>query len=123
MDGWICKLMSVLLIKLEKDEEEKRSNLIGEEGLPSILKQATTKSNHDDIWHQIPSYTTTLSLTSKEQAVDRMRHGEMTEQWDEPEEDQDALWCPLPKIHHKFSLEASFCFSSIWPKGKKEKQH
>ena len=47
MDGWICKLMSVLLIKLKKDEEEKRSNLIGEEGLPSILKQATTKSNYD----------------------------------------------------------------------------
>ena len=55
MDGWICKLMTVLLIKLKKDEEEKRSNLIGEEGLPSILKQATTKSNYDDIWHQIPS--------------------------------------------------------------------
>ena len=88
MDGWICKLMSVLLIKLKKDEEEKRSNLIGEEGLPSILKQATTKSIYDDIWHQIPSYTTTLSQNSKEQAVDRMRHGEMTEQqWDEPEED------------------------------------
>ena len=46
------------------------------------------KSNYDDIWHQIPSYTTTLSQNSKEQAVDRMRHGEMTEQqWDEPEED------------------------------------
>ena len=41
--------------QIEKDEEEKRSNLIGEEGLPSILKQATTKSNYDDIWHQIPS--------------------------------------------------------------------
>ena len=52
--------------QIRKDEEEKRSNLIGEEGLPSILKQATTKSNYDDIWHQIPSYTTTLSLTSKE---------------------------------------------------------
>ena len=74
--------------QIEKDEEEKRSNLIGEEGLPSILKQATTKSNYDDIWHQIPSRNTTLSQTYKEQAVDRMRHGEMTEQqWDEPEED------------------------------------
>ena len=64
MDGWICKLMSVLLIKLKKDEEEKRSNLIGEEGLPSILKQATTKSNHDDIWHQIPSYTINYIITN-----------------------------------------------------------
>ena len=34
-----------------------------------------------------------------------------------------ALWSPLPKIHLEFILEDSFCFSSIWPKGKKEKQH
>ena len=114
MDGWICKLMSVLLIKLKKDEQEKRTNLIGEEGLPSILKQATTKSNHDDIWHQIPSYTTTLSQNSKEQAVDRMRHGEMTEQqWDEPEEDQDALWCPLPKYTSSLVQKILFAFKLV----------
>ena len=66
-DGWMDLQIDVSFVdQIRKDEEEKRSNLIGEEGLPSILKQATTKSNHDDIWHQIPSYTTTLSLTSKE---------------------------------------------------------
>ena len=85
------KFKWILWIQNDLKKEDDSANVVGDDGLPSILKQAMMqKIKQIDVndYHTL-LFKTKLIFYPKKQAVERMRESELTaaKQWEQPEED------------------------------------